>query len=465
MALFSRFTDYVSFIGFSSGIPEYEQKRMIIFNRLNFCAFCISIVRLIYMIFFAGNFYNYSTIGINIIPAAFFVLVAILVYYKQFTLATICEFLVVPPLLTFVNEVTHESGLDMFVVLYMLFCFFYLNRPRNVLFAFLYCCFFFMYMHFWVEKYPFFPGKDSPGFMLSLFNYLSAFFMIFLTMYSIKYNVWDYKKSIKEKNEQLLQQNAAITAQRDELGRQAAKLREKTDELMELNHVKAKLFSIISHDLRTSVYAVKNIFDALDKGYISGQEMLDMIPQASSEISNSIDLVNNLLGWARNQFHEIKVNPQTTDLVKLTEATFRLFERQAQKKNISLVNKISIYVFAYADNDMIGTVLRNLVSNAIKFTNTGGLVEVRTEPDGNFIRLIISDNGVGISETAIDQVFNNEYYTTPGTANEQGTGLGLMICRDFVKLNRGRLDVKSREGEGTSFIVTLPYNHSAVQGG
>jgi two-component system, sensor histidine kinase and response regulator len=111
---------------------------------------------------------------------------------------------------------------------------------------------------------------------------------------------------------------------------------------------------------------------------------------------------------------------------------------------------------------MICTVLRNLVSNAVKFTREGGQVVVHTEPDGNFIRLIVSDNGVGMAEDEIQQVFNNEYYTTPGTAHESGTGLGLMICRDFVQLNKGRLDVKSKPGEGTSFTITLPYNHSAV---
>jgi two-component system, sensor histidine kinase and response regulator len=462
MTIFGAIIKQVSLIGFTADLPDYEQKRTIIFNRLNLCAFCISITRLVYMLFFTPQYYAYHTLAINFLPAIFFVLMAVLMQNRLFKLATIGEFLVVPPLLSFVNYVTHDSGLDMFVVLYMLFCFFYLNKAKNVFFAFAYCFIFFMYMHFWIEKDDFFHDMHMPGLPLSLFNYLSAFFMIFITMYFIKYSVWEYEKSIKEKNRELQQRNAEITARRDELGRQAVILKEKTTQLMELNHVKTKLFSIISHDLRTSVYSVKNIFDALDKGYITGQEMLDMVPQASTELNNSMDLVNNLLGWARNQFNEIKANPQTVDLVKITETTLKLFAHQAQKKQISLHNKIGIYVFAYADADMMGTVLRNLVSNAVKFTHEGGNITVRTEPDGNYIRLIVSDDGVGMTEDAIQQVFNNEYYTTLGTASETGTGLGLMICRDFVQLNKGRLDVKSKPGEGTSFIVTLPYNHSAV---
>ncbi len=462
MAILGNLVHQISLIGYTDEMPEYEKKRMVIFNRLNFCAFCISIARVVYMLFFSPGYYPYAVLAINILPPLFFASMALLVYYKQFKLATIAEFLVIPPLLLLVNKVTLDSGLDMFVVLYMLFCFFFLNKVKNVIFGFLYCFTFFMYMHFWIEREAFFSNRAAPVFLLSIFNYLSAFFMIFLTMFFIKYNVWGYEKSIKEKNEKLLLNNAEITTQRDELSRQAMELKDKTAELMELNHVKTKLFSIISHDLRTSVYSVKNIFDALEKGYISGQEMLDMIPQASNEIGNSIDLVNNLLGWARNQFHEIKVNPQRLDLIKITETTFRLFAMQAQKKKITLENKIGIYVFAFADNDMICTVLRNLVSNAVKFTREGGQVVVHTEPDGNFIRLIVSDTGVGMNEDEIQQVFNNEYYSTPGTAHESGTGLGLMICRDFVQLNRGRLDVKSKVGEGTSFIITLPYNHSSM---
>jgi hypothetical protein len=144
MAILNKLVNQISLAGYSDDMPEYEKKRMIIFNRLNFCAFCISIVRFIYILFFTPGYYSCNVLAINILPAGFFAAMAILVYYKQFKLATISEFLVIPPLLSMVNRVTLDSGLDMFVVLYMLFCFFYLNRVKNVLFAFLYCFTFFM---------------------------------------------------------------------------------------------------------------------------------------------------------------------------------------------------------------------------------------------------------------------------------------------------------------------------------
>ncbi len=453
----------ISLIGSTSSMTERAQKRLIVFNRLNFIAFCIAVLRTGYIAFFTPSFYSYTALGCSIVFIFFFLLMGYMMFLRAFRTATITEFFIVPPALCLVNWYTADTGLDMFIVLYMMFCFFYLNKFRNVLIAFLYCFAFFIYMHFAMHKHTVFSEPDSPNFVLSIFNYIGAFAMIFTTMYLIKYHVWAYEVSIRQKNAELAEHTGAIIAQRDELDRQASVLREKTSELMELNHVKNKLFSIISHDLRTSVYSVKNLFDALDKGYMTGQEMLEMAPQANREINSSIDLVNNLLNWARTQFNESKVNPKTLDLVKITETTFRLFAKEASLKGIELVNNIKIYAFAYADNDMIASVVRNLISNAIKFTHKGsGRVEVRTEPDGAFIRLVVNDNGVGMTPDVIEQVFNNEYYTTPGTSNEMGTGLGLMICRDFVRLNNGRIDVRSSPGKGTTFIVTLPYNHAAV---
>jgi signal transduction histidine kinase len=192
--------------------------------------------------------------------------------------------------------------------------------------------------------------------------------------------------------------------------------------------------------------------------------LAELAPQANREIGNSIDLMNNLLNWARNQFHDNKVMPQTIDLIKLTNGTFKLFAAQAERKSIALNNHIDRYVFAYADNDMMMAVLRNLISNAVKFTPMGGSVTVRTEPDGDYIKLIVSDTGVGMNREEKMRVFTNAYYTTLGTDNEIGTGLGLAICRDFIALNHGRMDVQSEVGKGTTFIVTLPYNHTGARG-
>jgi two-component system, sensor histidine kinase and response regulator len=452
----------VSYNGYSEGLPDYEKKRVVIFNRLNFTAFCLAGLRFLLILAFTPRYFSYLALLANLLLVMVFPFMLWLMRQQFFKTATRSSFMMVPPILAFVNWATGDVGLEMFVVLYMMFCFFFLHRRANIIKSFVYCLLIFLLMHFKLSNYAIFERPGSIYFILSVFSYIGAFAMIFATMFLIKYSVWAYEKSIREKNEQLQASNREIVARGDELNKKAAILRQQTVELMELNHVKTKLFSIISHDLRTSVYSIKNIFDSLDKGLITANELVDLAPQANREINNSIDLMNNLLTWARNQFQENKVMPQTIDLIKITNGTFKLLSAQANKKNISLHNHIDVYVFAYADNDMMMTVLRNLISNAVKFTPMGGSVTVHTEPDGDYIRVFVRDTGIGMNGDEKMRIFSNEYYTKPGTDNEIGTGLGLTICRDFIALNHGRLDVQSEVGKGTTFIITLPYNHTGA---
>jgi two-component system, sensor histidine kinase and response regulator len=454
----------VSFIGYSEDLPDYEKKRVVIFNRLNFTAFCLAVLRFLFILAFTPSHFSYMVLLANLLLVLVFPFMLWLMHRQFFKTATRSSFVMVPPLLAFVNWATGDAGLEMFVVLYMMFCFFFLHRKANIIRAFIYCLLIFLLMHFKLSNYALFERAGSVYFTLSLFSYMGAFAMFFATMFLIKYSVWAYEKSIREKNEQLQASNREIVARGDELNKKAAILRQQTVELMELNHVKTKLFSIISHDLRTSVYSIKNIFDSLDKGLITANELVDLAPAANREINNSIDLMNNLLNWARNQFQENKVMPQRIDLIQIINGAFKLFSAQANNKKISLHNHIDVYVFAYADNDMMMTVFRNLISNAIKFTPTGGSVTVRTEPDGDYIRVLVSDTGVGMNREEKMRLFSNAYYSTPGTDNEIGTGLGLAICRDFIALNHGRLDVQSEVGKGTSFIITLPYNQTGARG-
>jgi two-component system, sensor histidine kinase and response regulator len=237
---------------------------------------------------------------------------------------------------------------------------------------------------------------------------------------------------------------------------QAEHLEHKTIELTELNQVKTKLFSVISHDLRTSIYSLKNIFDALKLGHVNHDRLLQELPDLSIEIDNCTELMDNLLSWGRDQFKENRINISDTDLHKIVEITNKHLINRATKKNIALINSVAAPTNAYADKEMMKIVLRNLVANAVKFTPGGGKVEIFSQTDEDCIRLIVKDNGVGMTALAIARVFNNEYYTTPGTNREIGTGLGLIICRDFIESNNGHFAISSKVNEGTSVIISLP---------
>jgi two-component system, sensor histidine kinase and response regulator len=275
-------------------------------------------------------------------------------------------------------------------------------------------------------------------------------------LYLIKYQVRAYEKSAKEKTKILAERNIEIEAKNDTLVMQAEHLENKTIELTELNHVKTKLFSVVSHDLRTSIYSLKNIFDALRMGNISNEQVLKELPDLSIEIDNCTELMDNLLSWGRDQFKESRINIAWVDLHKIVELTIKHLINRAGKKNITIINSIAAPTNAYADKEMMKIVLRNLIANAVKFTPSGGKVEIFSQTDSDCIRIIIKDNGVGMTAHAIARVFNNEYYTTPGTNREIGTGLGLIICRDFIESNNGHFAISSKVNEGTSVVISLP---------
>ena len=279
--------------------------------------------------------------------------------------------------------------------------------------------------------------------------------MIFFTMYLIKFQVWNYEKSIREKKEIVRITNANLLAKTRKIEQQSLALQQKNIELTELNNVKVKLFSVISHDLRTSIYALKNIMGAFSKGSFSKEEMMSSLPGVNNEVDKSADLMENLLIWARNQLHESNIIFQHLELSRIVENTFRLFSKKAAEKGIELINNVPPDTTIYADADMTKAILRNLTDNAIKFTNPGGYIEVSVENSNAHIKLIVKDNGVGISEEGITKIFGERYYTTLGTEKESGTGLGLMICRDFIASNHGDFDILSKQGEGSSFIITF----------
>ena len=275
-------------------------------------------------------------------------------------------------------------------------------------------------------------------------------------MYLIKFQVWNYEKSTREKKEIVRITNANPLAKTRKIEQQSLALQQKNIELTELNNVKVKLFSVISHDLRTSIYALKNIMGTFSKGSFSKEEMMSSLPGVNNEVDKFAVLMENLLIWGRNQLHESNIIFQHLELSRIVENTLRLFSKKAAEKGIELNNNVPPDTTVYADADMTKAILRNLTDNAVKFTNPRGYIEVSIENSNAHIKLIVKDNGVGISEEGITKIFGERYYTTLGTEKESGTGLGLMICRDFIASNNGDFDILSEQGEGSSFIITFP---------
>ena len=231
---------------------------------------------------------------------------------------------------------------------------------------------------------------------------------------------------------------------------------QKLQKTMELRD---KLYSVIAHDLRAPIGTIKMIAASLEneRNQMTDPHILksfDMIHETTEEAYN---LLENLLRWSRNQNGKTRIYPTTFDLSKAIYHVLALFTAIADSKGISVNNHSKANVTVYADEDMIRTVLRNLLSNAIKFSFPGGQIDVGLSEMPDMVMVSVKDNGQGIKKELQSKLLKgNEYISTYGTHNEKGSGLGLILCRDFVKMNKGKLWFSSQENKGTTFYFTVP---------
>lgn len=238
------------------------------------------------------------------------------------------------------------------------------------------------------------------------------------------------------------------------------KIAEQASLLQSNNAFKDRLFSIIGHDLRSPLSSIKFTIDMIKSGVIElGDDFFhELIDQLAKTTDEAFTLLENLLGWAKSQSGNLPVVPEEFSLKEMAESIARLQKLNISNKNIELFLDINENLNVYADNQMINTVLRNLLSNAIKFTPNGGKIQIlATKTNDHSVQVSVVDSGVGISEENMKRLFNNTNpLKTYGTNNEAGSGLGLILCKDFVEKNGGTLKVRSEEGKGSTFSFNMP---------
>jgi len=236
-------------------------------------------------------------------------------------------------------------------------------------------------------------------------------------------------------------------------------LRENEKMLIETNQTRDKIYSIIAHDLKSPFNSLIGFSNLLNDDYndFSDKERMQFITIIRNSSEEIFALLENLLDWARKNSDKIKFKPIKVDLQQIVRQTIQLQEKNAEQKIISIENQIPKNTFVYADENMLRTIIRNLTSNALKFSNKDGKVTFSTSANEGFVFCKVSDNGIGMSEKTKDKLFNIESkIKKKGTANETGTGLGLLLCKDFIERNGGSLTVESTEGEGATFTFSLP---------
>ncbi len=234
------------------------------------------------------------------------------------------------------------------------------------------------------------------------------------------------------------------------------KVRLQSEQLLGMNKLKDRLFSIIAHDLRGPLINLNDIIKMLNEGIITEEEFKSFVPQLSKNIGYTTGLLENLLFWSKSQLQGEVVKPVYFNLKEVTGNILNLFENTIHEKEIFIENNINLNCRVYADKDMIQLVVRNLISNAVKFSKRGGIIKLSSELQDGFSKVCVEDTGVGISEADQKKLFELETFTTRGTDNEQGTGLGLLLCKDFIEKNGGTIWVESELSKGSKFCVRIP---------
>lgn len=287
--------------------------------------------------------------------------------------------------------------------------------------------------------------------------YLSAIISVLLTLLVLVFYKANGLK--KKQNDQLEEQNKRTYMHNRQLQEMNSKLSRSEQDLKSLNETKDKFFSIISHDMRGPLYTLAGFIQIMKKdvSIFSPEELSRFSIQMERALQGVTALLDNLFQWATTQAGLIEFAPAQVKLHSVINENVLLLQATADLKEIRLQNEVPEDFIIIADLQMIRLVLRNLIANAIKFTEKGGWVKVRAEIKGEEVLVYVQDNGIGMHAKDQARLFKVESrYTQRGTENEKGSGLGLLLCREFIELHQGVIEVASKQGAGTTFIIRLP---------
>jgi two-component system, sensor histidine kinase and response regulator len=243
------------------------------------------------------------------------------------------------------------------------------------------------------------------------------------------------------------------------LKRTEHELRNTASELRELVSMKNRLFSIIGHDLRGPIGSFMMILDTVidEDTDLSIDRIKDYLRKMKVAAKNSYQLLDNLLNWARSQQKLIKFQPVNSKIINLVEQNIQVLDGIAKNKGITLFHEVDPNFIVYIDENTISTAIRNLISNSLKFTEKEGRITVSGKTTEGFVQISIQDTGIGMAEENLKKLFRqDQIFSTWGTEGEKGTGLGLLLCKDFVEGNGGKIWVESEIGKGSTFHFTVP---------
>jgi signal transduction histidine kinase len=432
--------EYIWNIGYRPALGSYEKRKLGIFNFMNFLGLLAGILVPLAGLVSPHPYISSLVWVVGFSPAVISSAVLFLNHLQKHEAARLLYFTSYPVATSLVYALGIDVGIEFFFVLYAVLSVFFLKNIYHIILSYTLsmACFLLVYSH------------------SHLFNHLLPMFFIFCGLLLIKNENTRYQEQSRDRNWQLRRSNLKILRQKADLSGKAVLLEEQTQQLTELNSLKNKLFSVIAHDLKAPLYALRNLFRNVELYDLPGDEIKRLVPEVINELTYTTGLMENLLQWAKSQMQAEAVRPQLLDIAGIAKEVLQLLRLQADAKKIYIDSKIEHPIFVYADKDMVNLVLRNLLSNAIKFTPAEGLIFLDARELRSCIEISVQDTGMGISREGLQRLMEHNYYSTRGTRGEAGTGLGLMLCKEFLSRNGGQMNIQSEQGKGSIFSFTLP---------
>jgi two-component system sensor histidine kinase/response regulator len=431
--------DKIKVIGFVPAMDDFEKRKLSVFNQLNFFQLVTGI-----LIPVASLMNNKKLPALAWLVACTPAFVSVLVLWlnnrRLHQPALIAYFVLYP----FATCIVYLSGMNLGVelsfILYGILSVFFVAEISQMLFVLGLSMVSYFVLDVVCKNYRY--QLETANVFFYFFNQLLSIVFIFYGLFLIKRENTDYQLSILEQKEKIAVNGRLLEKQ--------------TEELTDLNALKNKLFSVIAHDLKAPMYALRNLFRNMQQYDLPAAEIKAMVPEVVNELTYTTSLMENLLQWARSQMQSDAVKPQLVDISGLMEEVTKLLRLQAQAKQIRIQLDAKPSTCVFADKDMIDLVLRNFLTNAIKFTPPKGTISLGARRSGSGIEIYVQDTGEGISPEDLRKINQNNYYSTKGTAGESGTGLGLLLCKEFLARNGGRMHIESEPGKGSIFSFTLP---------
>jgi signal transduction histidine kinase len=428
--IYRRVCDKVSFAGMEVDFNIYKKKRLIAFNRISVFSLLISLVWFVYSVNADNTKYSYSIL-FHALPLCIQIASIALMHVKKQKLSIYLSIVATPAAVALSSFFTADVNAILYILLYALMPFFFHNKMKKIVINYLYTILLYGFtVYNVIENYTNSSFKFSPFLHLLLLGFVFAIF------YTVKIQVIAYEKS-------LISKNNIIDA--------------KNEELSKLLVLKKQILTTISHDVVTPLANLKSLVVDSSIASLDEQELKALLPLVKQEISKTHDLFESLLRWSKTQAANGKIELASFNIAALVEKAISQTSHQAQLKQIVLFNYIEPSLTVTANQDNLLVAMRNLIANAIKYTKEQGKICIDAGVEGEFVKILVKDNGVGMQKEVMEKLFENINVTKAGTIGETGSGLGLKIAKQLLQETNGKLYcASSTVGLGTTFVIELP---------